>query len=81
MRENMSNAVGNAVAISQMLSEASSEQASSLEETSASLDQTASMTKRNAENIHQANQMMTDSKCATLNANEAINELTKSMGN
>ena len=48
MRQKMGEAVGKAVATSQVLSEAAAEQAASLEETSSSLEEMASMTRKNS---------------------------------
>lgn len=79
MRINMGNAVGKAMAISDGLSDGSSQEAAALEETSASLDEIASMTKRNAENTEEANQLMMAAKEAIKKANQSMSELTVSM--
>ena len=79
MRLNMGKAVGQSVETSQLLSEAASEQASSIEETSASLEELASMTKMNTENTNQANSLMTTTKGVIQQANHSMNDLTKSM--
>jgi methyl-accepting chemotaxis protein len=80
MRLNMGKAVGQSVETSQTLSEAASEQAASIEETSASLEQLASMTKMNTENTKQANSLMTTTKGVIQQANQSMSNLTKSMG-
>lgn len=80
MRLNMGKAVGQSVETSQLLSEAASEQASSIEETSASLEELASMTKMNTENTNQANSLMTTTKGVIQQANHSMTDLTKSMG-
>jgi len=49
---------------SQSLAEGSSEQAASVEETSASLEELSSMTKRNAENAHKANELAREARTA-----------------
>ena len=49
---------------SQSLAEGSSEQAASVEETSASLEELSSMTKRNADNAHKANELARDARTA-----------------
>jgi len=49
---------------SQSLAEGSSEQAASVEETSASLEELSSMTKRNAENAHKANDLAREARTA-----------------
>jgi methyl-accepting chemotaxis protein len=51
-------------AASQSLAEGASEQAAALEETSASLEELSSMTKRNAENAHKANDLAKDARLA-----------------
>jgi methyl-accepting chemotaxis protein len=65
--------------ISDGLSDASSEGAASLEETSASLDEIASMTKRNAENTREANKLMLSAKESIKKANDSMAGLTSSM--
>jgi len=79
MREKMGDAVGQALQVSQILSDSSSQQAASLEETSASLDEIASMTRQNAANTNEANQLMISAKQAIKKANESMTELTRSM--
>ena len=79
MRQKMGEAVGGSVATSQSLSAAASEQASSIEETSASLEELASMTKMNTENTNQANSLMMTTKGVIQQANHSMNDLTKSM--
>ncbi|MHB8907883.1 MAG: HAMP domain-containing methyl-accepting chemotaxis protein [Syntrophales bacterium] len=79
MRLNMGRAVGQSVETSQLLSAAASEQASSIEETSASLEELASMTKMNTENTNQANSLMTTTKGVIQQANHSMNDLTKSI--
>jgi len=44
------------------MAEGASEQASSLEETSASMEEMASMTRQNADNAGQCNSLMTETK-------------------
>lgn len=79
MRLKMGDAVGQSGATSQILSEAASEQAASLEETSSSLEEMFSMTKQNADNTAQANKLMTMSKEAIQKANISMNDLTQSI--
>lgn len=79
MRLKMGEAVGQAMTISQVLSESASEQAASLEETSASLDEMASMTRQTASNTAEANTLMNAAKQAIEKANTSMNELTESM--
>jgi len=54
MQSKMGDAVGQSLSISQVLSESASEQAASLEETSASLDEMASMTRQTAAHTAEA---------------------------
>lgn len=79
MREKMGNAVGHAMSIATTLSDSSSEEVAAIEETSASLDEIASMTRQNAENTGEANKLMASAKDAIKKAGESMNELTKSM--
>jgi methyl-accepting chemotaxis protein len=64
---------------SQSLAEGASEQAASIEETSSSLEEMSSMTKKNAENADQADEMMKESFNVVHNANESMKKLTVSM--
>jgi methyl-accepting chemotaxis protein len=79
MRLKTGEAVGQALSISNVLSESSSRQAAALEETSASLDEMASMTRQNASNTSEANKLMVAAKQAIEKANVSMTELTKSM--
>ncbi len=79
MRTKMGDAVGQSMTISQVLSESASEQAASLEETSASLDEMASMTRQTADNTAEANTLMNTAKQAIEKANTSMTELTESM--
>ncbi len=79
MRTKMGNAVGHAVQIAQTLSDSSSEEVAAIEETSASLDEIASMTRQNADNTGEANKLMASAKEAIKKAGQSMNELTKSM--
>lgn len=70
---------------SQSMAEGASEQASSLEETSASLEEMASMTRQNAENANQADNLMKESRSivdrgtqAMKRMADAINDIKKS---
>lgn len=64
---------------SQSLAEGASEQAASLEETSSSLEEISSMTKQNADNAEQADQLTNDASRIVGNANESMTRLTASM--
>ena len=79
MRMKMGETVGQSVVMSQSLSEAASEQAASLEETSSSLEEMTSMTKQNAGNATQANDLMAAAQQMIEKANLSMNELTGSM--
>ena len=79
MRQKMGEAVGQSVAMSQSLSQSATEQAASLEETSASLEEMTSMTKRNAGNATVANQLMTVTREVIEKADGSMGELTGSM--
>ena len=79
MRMKMGETVGQSVAMSQSLSDAASEQAASLEETSSSLEEMASQTKQSAGNAAQANNLMSTARQVIERANVSMNELTGSM--
>jgi methyl-accepting chemotaxis protein len=79
MRVKMGDAVGRAMQIAQTLSDSSSEEAAAIEETFASLDEIASMTRQNADNTGEANKLMASAKGAIQKAGQSMNELTKSI--
>ena len=79
MRQKMGGVVDQSVAMSQSLSQSATEQAASLEETSASLEEMTSMTKRNAGNATVANQLMTATREVIEKADGSMGELTGSM--
>lgn len=79
MREKVGEAVGEALRVSAILSDSASSEAASIEETSASLDEIASMTRQNAANTSEANQLMISAKDAITKANQSMSELTRSM--
>lgn len=79
MRRKMGEAVGSSVETSQVLSEAASEQAASLEETSSSLEEMASMIKSNADSTTKANGLMSGAKETIEKANTSMGQLTVSM--
>lgn len=79
MRRKMGEAVGGAVETSQTLSEAASEQAASIEETSSSLEEMSSMTKSNAAGTAKANGLMAGTMETIEKANASMNKLTSSM--
>ena len=63
----------------QSLAEGASEQASSLEETSSSLEEMASMTRQNAENAQQANNLATDASTSADKGGQAMNGMAHAM--
>lgn len=79
MRDKMNHAVGQALQISGVLSDSASKEAAAIEETSASLDEIASMTRQNATNTEAANQLMIAARTAINKANESMSGLTQSM--
>jgi methyl-accepting chemotaxis protein len=64
---------------SQSLSQGATEQAASLEETSASMEEMASMTRKNAENASQATRLVTDVAQDVLASNVALTQMVSSM--
>jgi methyl-accepting chemotaxis protein len=66
-------------ATSQTVAEGASEQAASIEETSSSLEEISSMTRQNADNANQANQLMTATRESVSRASESMGRLTTSM--
>src|SRR6185295_5597061 len=64
---------------SQSLSQGATEQAASLEEASASMEEMASMTRRNAENSTQATRLVTDVAGQVTASNAALGEMVTSM--
>jgi len=79
MRGKMNDAVGQAMQVSAVLTDSASKEAAAIEETSASLDEIASMTQQNAENTVAANELMVSVKGAIKKANDSMSELTTSM--
>ena len=77
--EQVASASGQVSETSQSLAEGASEQAASIEETSSSLEEMSSMTKQNADNANQADQLMTTAVEVINIANQRMVELTDSM--
>lgn len=71
--------IGEARLISEIIADSASGEATSIEETSASLDEIASMTRQNASNTKEANQLMISVKDAIQKANGSMTGLTQSM--
>jgi len=61
------------------LAQGASDQAASLEETSASLEEMASRTQQNADNARLATELMSETKVITRTANDSMDELEESM--
>ena len=78
--ERVATASGQVSASSQELARGTSGQAASIEETSSSLEEMSSMTKHNAENANQANQIMNETKGILNRANDSMEHLVLSMG-
>jgi methyl-accepting chemotaxis protein len=70
------NAVSNS---SQTLAEGASEQAAAIEETSSFLEEMSSMTRQNADNASNANQLMAETKDTVSRASQSMGNLTISM--
>ena len=75
----VSTASSQVLGASRGLADGASEQAASIEETSSSLEEMSSMTKQNAGNAHQANQLMTENSAVVGRANDSMAELNTSM--
>ncbi len=72
-------ASGQVASASQELAEGASEQAAAIEETSSSLEEMSSMTKQNADNARQADQMMASTKESESRSTQMMDKLTTSM--
>jgi len=77
--EHVVAAAGQVATSAQGLSQASTHQAASLQETSASMEEMASMTRKNAENAVHAAELATDVAQQVRNANTALNGMVTSM--
>ncbi|QTA78593.1 Methyl-accepting chemotaxis protein, CACHE domain-containing [Desulfonema limicola] len=77
--EYISSASGQIKSSSQILSSGASSQAASIEETSSSLEQMSAMTRQNADNAIQADQLMKEAVLIIEKANKTAGELTKSI--
>jgi methyl-accepting chemotaxis protein len=63
----------------QHLSQGATQQAASLEETSASMEEMSSMTRRNAENSHEAASMMAETETLVSGASSSLDQMVASM--
>jgi len=79
MREATSKIVGRVNISAVDISQATSNQCASLEETSASLHEISSMSKNNTETIHQMKDLMNDTKKVVAKATGMMNDLSASM--
>jgi methyl-accepting chemotaxis protein len=77
--EHVVAAAGHVATSAQGLSQASTHQAASLQETSASMEEMASMTRKNAENAIQAAELATDVASQVRSANDALSDMVASM--
>ena len=77
--DQVNDAAGQVSSASQQLAEGASEQASSLEETSSALEQMAAMTRTNAENANQANELTGQAREAAQGGNETMGRLNQAM--
>jgi len=77
--EHVVAAAGQVATSAQGLSQASTHQAASLQETSASMEEMASMTRKNAENAIQAAELTTDVAQQVRSANDALSGMVTSM--
>ncbi len=77
--DEVNRAAGGISGVSQSLAQGSSEQAASLEETSASLEEMASMTRTNADNARQADALMGEAARVVETANSSMGQLATSM--
>ena len=77
--EQVNEAAGQVSTASQQLAEGASEQASSLEETSSALEQMAAMTRTNAENAKEANNLSDQAKTAAQSGDQTMHQLNDAM--
>ncbi len=77
--DQVNDAAGQVSSASQQLAEGASEQASSLEETSSALEQMAAMTRTNAENAKQANELTDQARTAAQTGDETMGQLNEAM--
>jgi methyl-accepting chemotaxis protein len=77
--DEVNRAAGGISGVSQSLAQGSSEQAASLQETSASLEEMASMTRTNADNARQADALMGETARVVETAHNSMTQLDNSM--
>ena len=77
--DQVNDAAGQVSSSSQQLAQGSSEQAASLEETSSALEQVAAMTRTNAQNARQANDLSDQARNAARSGDETMEQLNDAM--
>ncbi len=77
--DQVNDAAGQVSSSSQSLAEGASEQASSLEETSSALEEMAAMTRTNAENAKQANELSSQARDAAQGGDQTMHTLNDAM--
>ena len=77
--EQVASASGEIQSSSDQLASGASQQAAALQETTSSLEEMAAMTRQNADNAHQANSLMNDTKQVVEEASKSMDDLTGSM--
>ena len=77
--DQVNDAAAQVSSASQQLAEGASEQASSLEETSSALEQMSAMTRTNAENAKEANNLSSQARDAAQNGNKTMHQLNEAM--
>ncbi len=77
--EQVSSASGQVSSASQSLADGTSRQAASIEETSSTLEEMSSMTKKNAQNATQADDLMSETAMVVDTAGQSMGTLTASM--
>lgn len=77
--ENLNKVISRVQKTAVVVGSGASQQASTVEETSASIEEIASMTKRNADNAGQADNIMKDANKVVEQANDSMTELTTCM--
>jgi len=77
--EQVNDAAGQVATASQQLAEGASEQASALEETSSALEEMAAMTRTNAANAQQANELAGQARAAAETGDQTMSQLNTAM--
>jgi methyl-accepting chemotaxis protein len=77
--EEVNAASGHVYSVSQSLADGASNQAATIEQTSATMFEISSMTKQNADNVSQTDQLISEARQVIDTANGSMGQLTKSM--